>query len=187
MSSAIRERIKEFLSYQSKPVSALQIRQRGSYPQTVAVIETALRAMARDGEVIDEGKYRYSLRRSKAASETRLVKRNGSVKKKTTANKAPAKAAQKPPPAPAQVELVPGTRFTHKRPEEIPALHRQAVEKIVRTPAGIDQALEDLEQRLAPCEVEDLDIKIQVLNRLAALVDPSIARVLGAIADDLNR
>lgn len=52
-------------------------------------------------------------------------------------------------------------------------------------PNTITEALEQLEQRMQPRVIERLEVKLEVLDRLGRLFDPTIAAVLGEIRADL--
>jgi DNA-binding MarR family transcriptional regulator len=52
---------------------------------------------------------------------------------------------------------------------------------------GITLALDKLSLRLAAQPVAHLETKVQVLERLGKLVDPTIAKILGDISADLQR
>lgn len=56
-------------------------------------------------------------------------------------------------------------------------------------PVDIDMRLAELEQKLTAKIItpSDIDLKVEVLNRLGALLEPSISEVLTAIAADLQQ
>lgn len=76
------------------------------------------------------------------------------------------------------------------QPEEPPAAEDQppADPEDTTFDASLNHALNDLEQQLQyrPACISDHGIKIATLDKLAQLLDPSIAEVLSAIADDLS-
>lgn len=81
--------------------------------------------------------------------------------------------------------------------EVVAAVEETAIAPVAELPTAEEQALPvDIDMRLAELEHKltakiitpsDIDLKVKVLNRLGALLEPSISEVLTAIAADLQQ
>lgn len=64
---------------------------------------------------------------------------------------------------------------------------KPAAQKGQEVPSDISAALEQLEQRFQPRVIDNLDLKLQVLDKLVDLMDPTIGNVLSQIRVDLQQ
>lgn len=173
--STIRRRINDILLAVNEPISAMDIRQRGNYPKEIGVINMALKAMQRDCLVREWKPGLWVLRDYQCAPcqpPTRPHKVNG--KKVATA-----RPSRKKKPVMKKQEInVPDQTATEPTSQDNQDPHKTE---------RVGQALEDFQNRMRPKPIEDIALKLMVLNRLSDMLDNSISAVLQDIVEDLRR
>jgi DNA-binding transcriptional regulator GbsR (MarR family) len=177
--STIRRRILGVLSAVNEPLTAKDIRERSNYPKEEGVILMALQAMQRDGLVrefhpgfyvnLDYRQPPQPIRPRKLNGKKR-VKKTAS-KKKAVVNQQERTVVQKPEPKKPSPEETVDISVVNPKQDRIRRLHAE---------------LGEMRYRMEPLMIEDLELKLEVLDRLAGMFGLVVATMLREIGEDLR-
>lgn len=181
--STIRRRIGEILTAVNEPMTAKEIREKGNYPKEEGVIlmaMKAMKAMQRDG-LVREWKpgfyvsmnYRqlpHPIRPRKLNGKKRVKK--ASPKKKAAVKKQEKTVVQKPEPKKPSLEETVDILVFNPKQDHVRQVHAE---------------MDEMRDRMKLRTIEDLELKLKVLDSLEGMFGLAVATVLREIGDDLRR
>lgn len=179
IASTVRRRVMDILTAVNEPMTAAAVRERGNYPTEEGVILMAMKAMQRDGLVrewqpgfyvhMDYRQPPQPIRPRKLNGKKRVKK--VAPQKKSVVNQQERTVVQKPEPKKPSLEETLDIPVFNPKQDQIRRVH-----------AELDEMLDSMKPRM----VEDLELKLEVLDSLAGMFGLVVATVLREIGEDLR-